>query len=68
MPCKASIDAPGALHHIIVRGIDRTAIFRDETDYENFLLRFGRLLAESSTPCLTSIFFQLTPTQDRANH
>jgi putative transposase len=35
-----------------VRGIDRTAIFRDETDYENFLLRFGRLLTESATPCL----------------
>lgn len=52
MPRKARIDAPGAIHHIIVRGIDRTAIFRDETDYENFLLRFGRLLTESSTPCL----------------
>lgn len=52
MPRKARIDAPGALHHIIVRGIDRTAIFRDDTDYANFLLRFGRLLTESSTPCL----------------
>jgi len=52
MPRKARIDAPGALHHIIVRGIERTAIFRDETDYENFLLRLGRLLTESSTPCL----------------
>ncbi|MCU0561344.1 MAG: transposase [Desulfobacterales bacterium] len=52
MPRKARIDAPGALHHIIVRGIDRTAIFRDETDYENFLLRLGHLLTESSTPCL----------------
>jgi len=39
---KARIDAPGALHHIIVRGIDRTAIFRDDTDYENFPLRLGR--------------------------
>jgi REP element-mobilizing transposase RayT len=52
MPRKARIDAPGALHHIIVRGIDRTAIFRDETDYGNFLLRLGRLLTESSTLCL----------------
>jgi hypothetical protein len=51
MPRKARIDAPGALHHIIVRGIDRTAIFRDDTDYENFLLRFGRLLTESAAPC-----------------
>lgn len=52
MPRKARIDAPGAFHHIIVRGIDRTAIFRDDTDYENFLSRLGRLLIESSTPCL----------------
>ncbi|MCK7511698.1 MAG: hypothetical protein MZV70_51740 [Desulfobacterales bacterium] len=52
MPRKARIDAPGAFHHIIVRGIDRTAIFRDDTDYENFLSRLSRLLIESSTPCL----------------
>lgn len=52
MPRKARIDARGALHHIIGRGIDCTAIFQDDTDYDNFLLRFGRLLIESSTPCL----------------
>ena len=52
MPRKARIDAPGALHHIIVRGIDRTAIFRDDTDCENFLTRIERVLIESSTPCL----------------
>jgi REP element-mobilizing transposase RayT len=52
MPRKARIDAPGALHHIIVRGIDRTAVFRDDTDLENLLARLGRLLIESSTPCL----------------
>jgi len=27
MPRKARIDAPGALHHIIVRGIERRKIF-----------------------------------------
>lgn len=52
MPRKARIDAPGALHHIIVRGIDRTSIFRDDTDGENFISRLGRLLTESATPCL----------------
>lgn len=52
MPRKARIDAPGALHHIIVRGIDRTALFRDDTDHANFLDRFGQLLIDSSTPCL----------------
>ena len=52
MPRKARIDAPGALHHIILRGIEDSAVFRDDTDCENFLDRLGRLLIESSTPCL----------------
>jgi len=52
MPRKARIDAPGALHHIILRGIERTLIFRDDTDVESFLDRLGSLLLESSTTCL----------------
>jgi REP element-mobilizing transposase RayT len=52
MPRKARIDAPGALHHVIVRGIERSAIFRDDVDRESFLTRFGRLLIDSATPCL----------------
>jgi putative transposase len=52
MPRKARTDAPGALHHIIVGGIDRCDIFRDAVNCENFLSRLGRLLTESSTACL----------------
>lgn len=37
MPRQARIDAPGALHHIIVRGIDRTTVFVDDIDRKNFL-------------------------------
>jgi len=37
MPRKSRIDAAGALHHIIARGIDRCEIFRDNTDRKNFL-------------------------------
>ena len=51
MPRKARIDAPGALHHIIIRGIERRKIFRDNTDRNNFLDRFGNILTESSTSC-----------------
>jgi REP element-mobilizing transposase RayT len=39
MPRKARIDAPGALHHIIVRGIERRKIFYDDDDRDNFLER-----------------------------
>ena len=51
MPCKARIDAPGALHHIMVRGIERRVIFRDNRDRMAFLDRLGRVLIETSTPC-----------------
>jgi putative transposase len=52
MPRKSRIDAPGALHHIIVRGIDCQSIFRNDEDRNLFLDRFGRLLKETRTPCL----------------
>jgi REP element-mobilizing transposase RayT len=51
MPRKSRIDAPGALHHIIARGIDRKAIFRDDRDRGDFLERLGTNLKESRTPC-----------------
>jgi len=51
MPRRARLDAPGALQHIIIRGIERRRIFRDDEDRAAFLNRFGRVLAESGTPC-----------------
>ena len=51
MPRKARIDAPGALHHIIVRGIERRKIFYDDADRENFLDRLSLVLTESDTLC-----------------
>jgi len=51
MPRRARIDAPGALHHIIIRGIERKPVFKDEQDYQNFLQRLGVVLSETSTPC-----------------
>ena len=51
MPRQSRIDAPGALHHVMIRGIERTAIFRDDRDRDSFLDRFGDILLESSTPC-----------------
>ena len=51
MPRKARIDAPGALHHIIARGIAKNRIFLDAVDRKNFLTRLDRILTESETPC-----------------
>ena len=51
MPRKSRIDAPGALHHIIARGIERKAIFQDERDRDDFLERLETNLEESRTRC-----------------
>ena len=51
MPRKARIDPPGALQHIIIRGIERKPIFKDSKDYQNFIERLGNILTDTSTPC-----------------
>jgi REP element-mobilizing transposase RayT len=51
MPRQSRIDAPGALHHIICRGIERGQIFEDDTDRNNFVKRLGTILLETKTPC-----------------
>lgn len=51
MPRQARIDAPGALHHLIIRGIERRRIFQDDRDRNDFLNRLGDILLETATPC-----------------
>ena len=51
MPRKARIDAPGALHHVIVRGIERRKIFRSDYDLNNFLNRLSVLVPQTSIDC-----------------
>jgi len=51
MPRKSRIDAPGALHHVIIRGIERGKIFRSDYDRENFLDRLGKLIHDTQTDC-----------------
>ena len=50
MPRKARIDAPGALHHIIVRGIEKRKIFEDDKDRNQFIKRLDDILTEANTP------------------
>lgn len=52
MPRQSRIDAFGALHHVIVRGIARKKIFFDDKDRDQFIERFGSLLKECDTSCL----------------
>jgi len=39
MPRGPRLDAPGTLHHVIIRGIERGSIVRDDTDRKTFLDR-----------------------------
>ena len=49
MPRRARLDAPGTLHHVMVRGIERGKIVNDDADRENFVSRLGYLAADTQT-------------------
>jgi REP element-mobilizing transposase RayT len=49
MPRRARLDAPGTLHHVIVRGIEKGPIVADDADRDAFVLRLGRLAVETQT-------------------
>jgi len=51
MPRSARLDAPGTVHHIMIRGIERRRIFRDNKDRENFIKRLSVILPETDTSC-----------------
>ena len=51
MPRKARIDAPGALQHIIGRGIERRKIYWTDADRNDFIERLGAIIEETSTEC-----------------
>ena len=44
MPRSARLDAPGILHHVIIRGIERQDIFRNKADKEDFVDRLSKLV------------------------
>ncbi len=52
MPRKARLDVPGTLHHVMVRGIEGSSIFRDEEDRKAFVDRMSALVKETGTRIL----------------
>jgi REP element-mobilizing transposase RayT len=63
MPRQARLDYPGALHHVIGRGIDGLYIFNELRDKREFLHRIKKRLDESSLQiygwCLMGNHFHL---------
>ena len=56
MPRLASLDTPGLIHHVIIRGIERRKIFRDNKDREDMLARLSDLLPAINTACYAWAF------------
>jgi len=51
VPRQARIDVPGALHHVMLRGINRGKLFLSMQDYVEFLSRLGKILEGTKTRC-----------------
>jgi REP element-mobilizing transposase RayT len=49
MPRRARLDAPGTLHHVIVRGIEGRRIVNDVADRKNFVKRLRELAVDTKT-------------------
>jgi len=56
MPRQARLDAPGVLHHIMIRGIERRKIFINNSDRGDFLDRLAKLLPEAQMACYAWVF------------
>ena len=65
MPRKTRIDAPCALHHIIVGGIERRRIFSDDQDRDNFVDRLGNIVAATQSLCFANELSPIRAFKDR---
>ena len=48
MPRLARLDAPGVLHHVMGRGIERRKIFLNKKDQKDFIDRLAELAVNGS--------------------
>lgn len=48
MPRQARLDTPGALHHVMGRGIEKTKIFANQKDRNDFIRRIADLTSEDA--------------------
>lgn len=64
MPRQAKLDAPGTLHHVIVRGIEKRPAQRgidDRTNRDNFVSRLGQIASETETVIYAWVLMTNTP-------
>jgi REP element-mobilizing transposase RayT len=51
MPRPPRMDAPGAIHHVMIRGVERRAVFLNDDQRELFVERFERLVCDMGFAC-----------------
>ena len=56
MPRLARLDAPGVIQHVIIRGTERSKIFRDNKDRDVMMDRLADLLPATNTICYAWAF------------
>ena len=56
MPRLARLDAPGVIHHVMIRGIERRKIFRNNKDRNDMMDRLTDLLPATNTICYAWAF------------
>jgi putative transposase len=54
MPRQARLDAPGILHHVMIRirGIESSPIFKDDQDRQDFISKAGMVAQGTGTKIL----------------
>jgi hypothetical protein len=50
------LDAPGVLHHVIIRGIERRQIFTDDQERDSLVDRLSILFPETQTAYFARVF------------
>jgi len=53
LPRQPRIDAPGVVHHVWTRGIEKRSLFLDDEDRDDFVERLCRVLPDSGAACLS---------------
>jgi REP element-mobilizing transposase RayT len=53
LPRQPRVDAPGLIHHVWTRGIEKRRIFFDDLDRGDFVARLSRVLPDSGATCLS---------------
>ena len=52
----ARLDAPDVIHHVMIRGIERRKIFRNNKDRNDMMDRLADLLPATNTTCYAWAF------------